>query len=65
MNIELPQKALAFALISLGLYYLVNAAIVATDFSNCCNRFYYDARVSDALLTLVSNSAQHLSANPL
>ena len=32
MNIELPQKALAFALISLGLYYLVNASIVATDF---------------------------------
>jgi len=32
MNIELPQKALAFALIALGLYYLVNAAIVATDF---------------------------------
>ena len=32
MNIELPQKALAFALISLGLYYLVNAAIIATDF---------------------------------
>jgi hypothetical protein len=32
MNIQLPQKALAFALISLGLYYLVNAAIIATDF---------------------------------
>ena len=32
MNVELPQKALAFVLIALGLHYLVNAAIVATDF---------------------------------
>lgn len=32
MNIELPQKALAFALIALGLFYLVNATIIATDF---------------------------------
>ncbi len=32
MNIELPQKALAFALIAVGLNYLVNATIIATDF---------------------------------
>jgi len=32
MNIELPKKSLVFALTALGIYYLINSAIIAVDF---------------------------------
>ena len=65
MNIELPQKALAFALIAVGLSYLVNATIIATDFIMMLEYQMPFAYRYYKLLILVSNSAQHLSANPL